>query len=83
MMQGQKETRGEAEMTTLTDAGGNKVFAVAQQLRFGFEVHAFRDREHFQAWAKAHQPRKLVDLSAARGKPVSRNPVDHRFDDEA
>ena len=66
----------------MTDEGGGKVFVVAQQLRFGYELHAFESKEQFQTWAKAHPTRGLVEPGSARGRPVSRRPVDHRFDFE-
>jgi hypothetical protein len=65
----------------MTDEAGNELFAVAQQLFFGYEVHAFKDKDHFLAWAKAHPTRRLIPLSLARGRIISRSPIDHRFDE--
>ena len=65
----------------LTDQGGGKIFVVAQQLRFGYELHAFENRDHFQAWMKTHPTRGMVEPGQARGRAISARPLDHRFDD--
>ena len=64
----------------MKDEGGSPVFVVAQQLRFGYELHAFDSKEQFQAWARANPTPGLVEPGSAKGRPKSRRPIDHRFD---
>ena len=66
----------------ITDESGTPLFLIAQQLRFGYELHAFESEGHFKSWAQAHPTRNLLAVTAARGRPVSHRPVDHRFDSD-
>jgi len=65
----------------MKDEGGSLYWLIAQQLRpHQYELHAFESKEQFQQWAKAHPTHGLVEPGSARGKPISRHPIDHRSD---
>jgi len=64
----------------MTDESGAPLFVVAQQLRFGYELHAFESEQQFRTWAKVNTTPGMRKPADAHGKLVSRKPIDHRFD---